>query len=1040
MRLNRVLLLAATINILIFALAFTISCSSGEDGPKGRDADHCVVNDDWDIVCTDNAGNKTYPGQLEGGNGPKGPTGQTGKKGDGCWLGDKVGSGYQVLCGPSGAGEVKGTLDGCVIGFKGDYEVDITCGPTSLGLCSGKGFNPDSAYCDQSNNRFGDVKQLDFQNDFAYCGKQKYNIKRQYCGFTEKDVGEGAEASTVYDICGINIKPNELSWKKEFCQYINEKTPKKGEVTADPYTTGWCEDGNPINKDSWKGEYCGFKDRNATKRTLLTGACDNQGPAVYSYKKVSEASSDNWALVPNGGAYGPNQVAFGQGYCEVKFANKKDLKTTYSEQLCGTSTSNKPNNGKWNNEYCGYASKDDKIPSKIFNDMCDDGSRPSGGNFDGTKGDYYYQYVSEAISSGKILIASAGNALFEVTTNHDNFKYGSLMYSRESQYGAASAGFNEVKGGTKYFCGWANKNGTTPGGNVIGTTLIEACPVQNRSIDRVIYTHFNKTKWNGDYCGFSKSKTSNTSSFTDITKRDTLYLAGLCDDGKGAYGRAYNTSNNTGAGVSVDRNGEENGTAPGLWEGFCKWNKNTEQTELSVAFCNKKPVPKGSYCGAPTDKVSGYSNDSVYTGVCGDGYGPNSFKFNTRFCGYKFKDDKTTSALILCGTSGSRYNVNSWVGDYCGYDYGENYKTDGSTPLKPFNDKNSATYPDKLYQKSLCGDGLGPFDSTSTNPVKLSGYKRTMETGKLGGYCTQIDVASGYSVLVPATDVCYVGGKTTPINVGSWKGEYCVGIKGTPSLAAGATGYIEPDQKVLPCKAGWEPKDLDDKATSCVVPTPEQKIICEELNWKGTDLPSSGAVYWNDRSHKCIWNTASFGDGSTKTAISTDYIIDYKKGRDICGNGVGGNGGNFVISEGLCYRGQSSVYKSVEICKENGKGTLTPTAGKLAGSPTGKHDITSIALKGEGENGQGSSIGSNEDDYKVCGPVVTSNPNNCQISYASSGPTAGAWLPSGGSSIGWVTQGSGTWPTATASTTDVYYVKGTCELKLQNPRKIARKK
>ncbi len=214
MRLNRVLLLAATINILIFALVFTISCSNGDDGPRGKEGSHCTVDEDWNIVCDGDV-----VGALEGGNGPQGPKGAAGKAGDGCKLGDKVGSGYQIICGAAGSEEVKGTLEGCSVSFAGDFEVDITCGSNTVGICQGKTFDPETHYCYQVASS-GSVEELG-EDSFGICNGVRYNNKKQYCGFAEKD----AEASTIYNLCrGANtttdIEPNKDQWNKEYCKFI----------------------------------------------------------------------------------------------------------------------------------------------------------------------------------------------------------------------------------------------------------------------------------------------------------------------------------------------------------------------------------------------------------------------------------------------------------------------------------------------------------------------------------------------------------------------------------------------------------------------------------------------------------------------------------------------------------------------------------------------------------------------------------------------------------------------------------------------------
>jgi hypothetical protein len=404
MRLNRVLLLAATINILIFALVFTISCADGADGKNGKDGKYCVVDGDWNILCDD-----TPVGKLEGKPGADGRPGKAGKDGDGCWLGAKTEYGsYDIICGTSESnGQYKGTLSGCVAQNLSKYEIVFTCGVNSVNICSGEVFDPAQQSCD---TEYGTV--LTEPKDYrGWCGRSRteYDRRTQYCGYSEADTTEAAKKAgptTVFTKCGgtdniwhIDHQPNEFEtggYAKEYCRYYGPNRAWTAAPNDNP--TDHC-DTKPINKDSWKKEYCGYKTSTAVKRTVIEGACDNPyysnriddpnnfGEGYYPGSSLVDPGDPDLSdmgyspddVITNFWRYGwvgPNQKAFGQGYCEVLPAHRKTGKTTYSENLCGTTSKNKVNNGKWNNEYCGFKDQNSVIWDAVYTGLCDDDKGP----------------------------------------------------------------------------------------------------------------------------------------------------------------------------------------------------------------------------------------------------------------------------------------------------------------------------------------------------------------------------------------------------------------------------------------------------------------------------------------------------------------------------------------------------------------------------------------------------------------------------------------------------------------------------------------
>jgi hypothetical protein len=876
MRLNRVLLLAATINILIFALAFTISCSGGEDGPRGRDADHCIIDDNWDIVCTSAAtGKSDLVGRLDGGDGPTGEPGEVGDQGDGCKLGDKVENSYQVLCGPKGSEEVKGILDGCQISVKGEVEVDITCGATEVGICSGLPFNTDTYYCEIDANGKGKIEEVD-ETDFEECGGVQINTKKQYCGFSEKS----AEKDTPYKICGTSAKPNEDAWNREYCRYVSEKVA----VASNDYCNNL-----PINKDSWQTQYCGYANKDASTKTLQKNICDNPGTAVYRYG----SSGAGGAVLINTPVYGPNEIAFGQGYCEVRWPDRFTGKTTYSERKCGLT--GKVNENKWQKQYCGYGKESDSIPTTIFNDICDDGTRPS------AKGLQVFEIASSSNDPVYIAYGNVYNATHYYT--HDGaIRVNAFVSGTDTTTLASSGeysstfrvpGFNYEQGGSgvnfrKYYCGYLNAKGTTKVPGITGTTTLPACPVITKSGSnwKITYKQPNKDKYNGDYCGMkpgtATTGTYGTANNTDPTASnynpigdefggfggtgtldkdtpnflknakkflisstvDTLYTGakvesgGKCDDGRAAFMYRY-ASQGTG-------NPNSGLVAGQTWNGYCKYDATSRGTVLTTGnatssndFCgyvaksdgsgtevSGKPIPKGSYCGykSAADFNANPKKKSVISGACpGDDLarGPHYDGYNMGFCGYETASSTTTKYFVKCNEK-TTYNEKSYNYDYCGY---EEQAAAANSQYPSYTAGSTPAYVGgtKVYTKGLCSDFRGKYDYITAS----SGNDAT--EGKWEGYC-QASNENGSTTLVPSYGApgskaqagihyCATGTigseKYVKLNENTWKGEYCVGSSGI--------GF-----KTLQCKGGQVPSINCTNVTSCTTTGSQElkDIIC----------------------------------------------------------------------------------------------------------------------------------------------------------------------------------------------------------------------
>jgi len=687
MRLNRVLLLAATINILIFALVFTISCSNGDDGKAGKDGDRCFVNEDYDIIC-----NGQPIGSLTGGKGPNGqpgPQGPTGETGSGCWVAKATtGAGWNVLCG-KGDGELKGILDGCTVteGFS-KFELDIKCGDTQVAICGREIFDTDLYRCEVSQNSGADTLILTTESPIDYCGPQKteYDRRKQYCGWGETDIGE---ASTVYNNCpkgtangSILVYPNSLGWAKEYCAWATDSTVVKSDT--------YCDDGKPVNQDVWKGQYCGYKSSGDAKTSQLDKRCEYPGIAIYpagtapgtpsatpcaSYTfETGSAGAPGWgsrtvvnavALDSNGtclrrtankpdsvyGVYGPNQAAFGQGYCTVlpidKTAKTKDGKavTTYTEFVCGGDfAKGKVNQDSWKGQYCGYG-KDSK-------------------------------FADQVLSGGSIAICGNGEGPAE------------LVYDR-------------------FFCGYGTKEDKV-------TRPLPFCwqvSIKGTGANDTSYTKstYNTTKYNGDYCGFkfysgayaystgSTGANKKGKSYADVIDNDYRWLVKIKDSIYGANAASY--------GIIYPDVSSLHGTA---------W---TFGDTLITAS---------------SSSVSGTSYTTQHRGLCGDNRGAWQDTSDANFGGYcqfysarkyyNYGDSKlnnTTCNTTLTAGKIDSLNAGAWKGEYCGFDY----TTAGSSAKK--------VYPgacDFDGSGNLPDDGIGPYSTQSaagrTTPGKFCGYVR----------------------------------------------------------------------------------------------------------------------------------------------------------------------------------------------------------------------------------------------------------------------------------------------------------------------------
>jgi len=660
MRLNRVLLLAAVINLMIFAMVFTVSCSDGSDGKDGKNGKYdCEVvfndeNDEYVVSCNgDELG--TFVGSAEGLKGDPGPDGEPGENGPMCWLGTKDAKGsYPILCGPwGGTGTVQGSLDACTNNETvNTHEVNIQCGSTAISLCDGKAYNPSEKFCDLNG---GDPKDLHYKigHYLAYCDKKPYYTDKQYCGFaSEADYKAKPKKLSVLNICGDGILdngtgvassttyhyPNDYNfnyvtvasgteidwsvdgtnvdaegkgrWANEYCQYSYPKDIKGkvavAEVCGDPVKAVKVT----INKDSFKGEYCGWSSASAVFPSVLKGSCPTP-------TKPEDPNDAGWKVYR-----GPHEAYYNSGYC----AYTRDNKVVFDANIC--EVSKHPNSSKWNGEYCGATKTSDGANIKVYTGVCDDGKGP---NTDGWNESYceYNRLTFKTETSSNFCESSQ-------TTDNNNHTY------------STSTGKPNEGSWKGEYCGCANKacekqkmysglcdDGDGPNMGEFGKGYCRA----NSNDSTVLESNYcgksgkiNAGAWKGEYCGYADAES---------TENDTVYEGG-CDDGFGP-------------------------NSDGFASGYCKAGRDGK-TEKTTVLCGEDGKPndgawKGEYCGFASE--SSTTNDKVWTGACDDGYGPNRDGFGAGYCAM---DSETDSLTVFTNTycdDGSKRNEGKWKGEYC---------------------------------------------------------------------------------------------------------------------------------------------------------------------------------------------------------------------------------------------------------------------------------------------------------------------------------------------------------------------------------------
>jgi len=629
--------------MLVFALAFTISCS-GEDGKNGKNGDSCTLKqqeggDAWDILC----GGEIVGNPIKSGNGKDGDDGERGPKGDDCSLTPK-GNTFEITC----AGQLKGTLEGCrtMIISQANKEYSINCGGSDISLCGGQSFDPLEKVC-QGGALSTAVPQA--------CGTTTYFSSKQYCGYGPNDTINGTPG-TVYTYCNNDNtkKPNSTyPFADEYCQFTGPTTAKVAGTAVGDYCNG-----KPINKDAWKYEYCGWPSLESATKDVLTGLCDLPLDASATALTALETSGPSLT-----NPQGPNQASFGQGYC---VATRSSLKTQYTERFCGSSANNKPNNGEWKNEYCGFAEGNDDVRTVVYKGYCDDTdfSKPvdasgystgiSAPHFKGYNYGYCgVTYANREKNTTTLITTFCGDDPTK-KPNEGSWKgqycgYGSATSTDDDKVYESGIcddgkGPNQGEWNPDHYCQAQQiiNTSTTPPTLTVKTVRSEFTCDNGDKINVGTYQK--------QYCGYAKPDADETSKLT-----------GACDIGgtpgnpKGPFTLAPEVANKS--------------------EWYCQVQPPLSNplglstyTKEACTSPAKEKINDGSwkkeYCGynAGTPKPSVTVRK---TNGCDDGKGPDFEESGKGFCTFKNKDSKYSEySDQKCGTS-TQINATKWENQYC---------------------------------------------------------------------------------------------------------------------------------------------------------------------------------------------------------------------------------------------------------------------------------------------------------------------------------------------------------------------------------------
>jgi len=883
MRLNRVLLLAATISLMMFALVFTISCS-GDDGKNGKNGKGCTAepngNGGYNVTC-----DGEYMGILEGTadhKGKPGTDGTPGKNGSWCVVGNQTATSIEIKCN----GESAGTLDACEVKGLSDRELQITCKSAEIHICKDDAglsevFNAAKKQCDPATGiltTIGTSSNIQCQGD-----KKPVSAISNYCGYAN----EKATKRTALPRCHYSLdtlQPNigiDVSNTYRYGDAL-KCTNAGGDLSTIPYGgTGYW--GGHNDGDYYNACYLNLRVRYGQEGDLdyyidEVHTCLEAGGDTLSLQYRTGSVRFNPTVASDYVTY-PNLIDVFKGTIDAG-GTVRDAKGDVVGSLDYNALGNvvtagtgayysaltnevgglafREDNGKvymyeeaafydasyghdyicvspWQNQYCKYISPRIAVAPKVSSALCGGrgGARWNEGSWKGE----YCGYLEKVNNKGFFQSVQKGLCDdWDDDATHPDHKRG----PNEDYFNAGYCTVlpdDRVTGKTTYVDEYDDRigNGNVLIGNFCGSGS------KNKP---------NNGKWNKEYCGFVwKNDNSTPPQLVASAEKEKVY-SDICDDKDGPM--SFNDTKYAYCEVKFENRLNGFTTRTGLLCGATgQPNKNSWLRQ---------------YCGYKNDKSD--APDKVYTGICDDGYGPSENGYNkAEYCQAK-GDSTTVLSTFTCDIgSDSKINVDVWKGEYCGYasldaagtskltgacgdaeDKGPNSDVFGGGYCTAIDKKGHMEYstafcgPDstKVNEGSWKGEYCGFESETSLRPDKIytgvcDNGGGPNEGGFNAGYCRMNEESSTETEF---TDVL-CGGAT--MNEGEWKGEFCYA-----------------DDKVAVCTGGRIP-NLDKKSTDpfsvrCTFTVDE--LICSDSNLGFCDKDGCadlGENYkWDEENNECL--------------------------------------------------------------------------------------------------------------------------------------------------------------------------------------------
>jgi hypothetical protein len=371
--------------------------------------------------------------------------------------------------------------------------------------------------------------------------------KGEYCGFEKQ---ADMNRKLVATACGNGDAPDSVAYAAGYCQ-MAKKTDKFTQMTEDycdvgPSASSVATPINRVNKftklsiTDWKSEYCGYSNEANTIdkiKSVETGVCDDEAG-------------------PNDGSTWQN------GYCQATSKTDPSTKkvggaSAYCIKNAGEAFKtagdlSRFNKDTWEDEYCGYSSKEDadSLNVTVQKGICSDGTRPNASSW----GNEYCRASRNGATSVSSTFcgvsAVPATKEFSASLNKDTWQDQYCGYADKAAFEADPKVATVLKGtcndgstseigpnqATTSYTSWINeycqadRTGKT---QVVGANtpsiLTVFCLADTTDAD---YTtapataRINDGTWQNQYCGFA------TKAHFDAETKTFTRLSGFCDDGQ----------------------------------------------------------------------------------------------------------------------------------------------------------------------------------------------------------------------------------------------------------------------------------------------------------------------------------------------------------------------------------------------------------------------------------------------------------------------------------------------------------------------------